>query len=86
MPPDALTGRADQRSGIEVNDVQSQLNPTRVNRIVKPQSLGAIQAALHGAQRESRAVSVAGGRHSVLVDAAGKGDWARTAVLAGVGA
>ena len=65
MPPDALTGCADQRSGIEVNDVQSQLNPTRVNRIVKPQSLDAIQAALQGAQRESRAVSVAGGRHSM---------------------
>jgi len=65
LPPDALTGCADQRSGIEVNDVQSQLNPTRVNRIVKPQSLGAIQAALQGAQREGRAVSVAGGRHSM---------------------
>jgi FAD/FMN-containing dehydrogenase len=65
LPPDALTGWADQRGGVEVNDVQSQLNPTRVNRIVKPKSLDDIQAALQGAQRESRAVSVAGGCHSM---------------------
>jgi FAD/FMN-containing dehydrogenase len=65
LPPDALTGRAVQRGGVEVNDVQSQLNLTRVNRIVKPESLDAIQAALRGSQRERRAVSVAGGCHSM---------------------
>jgi FAD/FMN-containing dehydrogenase len=52
-------------TGIEVNDVQSQLNATRVHRIVQPTSLDAIQAALIDARREGRAVSVAGGRHAM---------------------
>jgi FAD/FMN-containing dehydrogenase len=56
---------ADGEAGVEVNDVQSQLNATRVNRVVKPTSLEAIQATLAGARRENRAVSVAGGRHSM---------------------
>jgi FAD/FMN-containing dehydrogenase len=56
---------ADGAAGVEVNDIQSQLNATRVNRVVKPTSLEAIQATLAGARREGRAVSVAGGRHSM---------------------
>src|SRR5262245_24135772 len=56
---------ADEPSGVEVNDVQSQLNRTHVSRIVKPRSLDDIQAALRLAQSENRSVSVAGGRHSM---------------------
>lgn len=65
LPTYALAGRADEASGVEVNDVQSQLNATRVQRIVQPASVEAIQAALRDAQREERAVSVAGGRHAM---------------------
>jgi hypothetical protein len=65
LPTDALGGRADEPAGVEVNDVQSQLNATRVHRIIQPTSVDAIQAALHEAQREGRAVSMAGGRHAM---------------------
>jgi FAD/FMN-containing dehydrogenase len=56
---------AEQPSPIQVNDVQSPLNPTQVHRVVKPKSLEDIQGALRDAQREQRAVSIAGGRHSM---------------------
>jgi FAD/FMN-containing dehydrogenase len=58
-------GQAAEPEGVEVNDVQSQLNATRVNRVVQPTSVDAIQMALRDAQREGRAVSVAGGRHAM---------------------
>jgi FAD/FMN-containing dehydrogenase len=64
LPAFARAGQAAQ-TGIEVNDVQSQLNRTRVHRIVTPKSLDAIQAALRQASRDGRAVSVAGGRHAM---------------------
>ncbi len=65
LPVPALRSRAGEPAGVEVNDVQSQLNATRVHRVVQPTSLDAIQAALRDAQREGRAVSVAGGRHAM---------------------
>ncbi len=65
LPLHAPVGAADSSEGVEVNDVQSQLNATRVHRIVQPTSVDAIQAALRDAQREGRAVSVAGGRHAM---------------------
>ncbi|MGD9633408.1 MAG: FAD-binding protein [Pirellulales bacterium] len=52
-------------SGVVVNDVQSQLNATRVHEVVRPTSLDAIGAALRKAKDEGRAVSVAGGRHAM---------------------
>ena len=64
LPSLTLCGQAKQ-SGVEVNDVQSQLNQTRVNRIVTPKSMEAIQAGLRDAARDARAVSVAGGRHAM---------------------
>lgn len=48
-----------------VNDVHSQLNPTRVARIVRPGSLEDVRAIVIQARGEKRAVSVAGGRHSM---------------------
>ena len=62
----ALNLLANDTGGVAVNDVQSQLNATlRVNRIVQPTSIDAIQAALGHAQCEVRAISMAGGRHAM---------------------
>jgi FAD/FMN-containing dehydrogenase len=57
--------RATDPEGVEVNDVQSRLNATRVNRVVKPKTIDDVQAAVAAARRGGRAVSVAGGRHSM---------------------
>ncbi len=65
LPSCAVAPRATEPAGVEVNDVQSQLNATRVNRIVQPRTIDAIQAALRDAQREGRSLSVAGGRHAM---------------------
>ena len=54
-----------QEAGVELNDVQSRLNLTRVHRVVRPESLDDISAALKAAAKENRAVSVAGGRHAM---------------------
>jgi FAD/FMN-containing dehydrogenase len=48
-----------------VNDVHGRLFPTAVNRIVRPESVAAIQAAIREARAEGRAVSIAGGRHAM---------------------
>lgn len=50
---------------IYVNDVQSQLNLTRVHRELAPTSVLELQTALRSARRSGIAVSVAGGRHSM---------------------
>jgi len=52
-------------AGTIVNDVHSQLNPTRVDRVVSIDSAEAIRAAILKARREGKAVSVAGGRHAM---------------------
>ena len=65
LPIGVPTSWAAGSSGVEVNDVQSQLNATRVRRIVRPTSLDALQTALRDAKHEGRAVSVAGGRHAM---------------------
>jgi len=54
-----------QPSGVIVNDLHSQLNPTRVNRVVGPDSLDAARGAIAAAKREGRAVCIAGGRHAM---------------------
>lgn len=61
----AQRGEAAQETGVELNDVQCQLNKTRVNRVIQPASLDEISAALRAASGENRAVSVAGGRHAM---------------------
>jgi FAD/FMN-containing dehydrogenase len=50
---------------VEVNDVHSQLNPTRVHGIFQPASSDDVRRAIHQARREGRAVSIAGGRHAM---------------------
>src|SRR5436305_14330953 len=62
VPP---LGPAAEPEGVEVNDMQSQLNATRVRRIVKPRSIDQVQASLREARREGHAVCVAGGRHAM---------------------
>jgi FAD/FMN-containing dehydrogenase len=51
--------------GVEVNDVQSQLNATRVHEVRKPRSIDDFQIALRDAKRQGRALSAAGGRHAM---------------------
>lgn len=52
-------------SGVVLNDMQSQLNPTRVHRVVQPKSIQEIEASLAGSRETGKAISVAGGRHSM---------------------
>ncbi|MGH9317269.1 MAG: FAD-binding protein [Thermoanaerobaculia bacterium] len=54
-----------QAPGLLVNDVHSQLNPTRVDRIVSADSLETIRMTLRRAQRDGKAISIAGGRHAM---------------------
>src|SRR5260221_12771456 len=54
-----------QAPGVLVNDLHSQLNPTRVDRILEPETLDAARGAIAAAKREQRAVCIAGGRHAM---------------------
>ena len=65
LPSLAHSSIAREIRGIQVNDAQSKLNPTYVQKIVKPISVDQIQAALGEAQETGRAVSLAGGRHAM---------------------
>lgn len=51
--------------GVMLNDVQSQLNATRVHGVIRPTSEDEVAAAVHRARRGSRAISVSGGRHAM---------------------
>ena len=63
--PYGYTWGAPRQSGIVVNDIHSQLNATRVHRIVKPDSIEDIQTAIHNARKRGRAISISGGRHAM---------------------
>lgn len=63
--PSLAAAKDESVPGVVVNDVQSQLNATRVHRIVRPASVDAVVVALRAAAREGRGVSVAGGRHAM---------------------
>ncbi|HLJ10205.1 MAG TPA: FAD-binding oxidoreductase [Planctomycetaceae bacterium] len=65
LPSAPLFVRAAEPDGIEVNDVQSQLNSTRVHEIRSPRTVSDLQIALRDAQRQNRAISLAGGRHAM---------------------
>src|SRR5688500_9980273 len=49
----------------EVNDVQSRLNKTVVEHIVKPDSLSQVERVISNAAAQGKAVSVCGGRHAM---------------------
>jgi FAD/FMN-containing dehydrogenase len=48
-----------------VNDIHSQLNETRVDRILTPRSVSDVQAAVRDAKVARKSLSVAGGRHAM---------------------
>lgn len=52
-------------TGVLVNDIHSQLNPTRVQEVVPVSSGRALQRAIRRASRDGRAVCIAGGRHAM---------------------
>ena len=56
-------GRAE--AAVVVNDIHSQLNPTRVDRVVAADSEATLRAALAAAHAEGKPVCVAGGRHAM---------------------
>ena len=60
----ALQARPDER-GVVVNDIHSQLNPTRVREVVSIASVSDLQRALRRADSTGQAISVAGGRHAM---------------------
>ncbi len=53
------------RAPIEVNDIHSQLNRTRVRDLVQPASVEDVQHTLSAARRDGQAVSITGGRHAM---------------------
>ena len=54
-----------QSTGTLVNDIHSQLNETRVDRVVAVDSEAALRRVIRTARREGKAISVAGGRHAM---------------------
>ena len=64
--PYACTREKRQASaGILVNDIHSQLNPTRVAEVVLPDSLEAVREIVRRARRADQPLSIAGGRHAM---------------------
>ena len=51
--------------GVLVNDIHSQLNPTRVREVVTVSSISNLQRALRRAASGGLAISIAGGRHAM---------------------
>jgi FAD/FMN-containing dehydrogenase len=51
--------------GSIVNDIHSQLNPTRVDQIVSPDSLEEIRETISQARQDEKTLCTAGGRHSM---------------------
>lgn len=62
-----------QTAGVLVNDIHSQLNETRVDRVVAVDSEEALRLAIMVAAREGRAVSIAGGQHAMGGQQFGRG-------------
>src|SRR5262245_2827805 len=56
---------AQNSSGTLVNDIHSQLNQTRVRRIVDIDSLRSLQQAVRRAADERSSICIAGGRHAM---------------------
>jgi FAD/FMN-containing dehydrogenase len=63
VTPDVIVVK--KPGGVLVNDVHTELNPTLVDRIVYPNSLGAVQETIRIARREGKTICVAGARHAM---------------------
>lgn len=58
-----------------LNDIHSQLNATRVDRILKPQNVQELKSAILRANEAGRAISIAGGRHAMGGQQFGEGNF-----------
>ena len=63
--PGACAPKPAGPAGVWVNDVHSELNPTRVARIDRPDSLESLQEIVAKAHAEGRTLSLAAGRHAM---------------------
>src|SRR5262245_40983311 len=63
--PAGCTWPVSTADGIGVNDLHGQLSPSRVARVVQPTRVEDVQRELEAARGQGRAVSIAGGRHSM---------------------
>src|SRR6266851_5746460 len=69
----SAAARTADSSEATVNDIHSQLNATRVNRIIRPLSANDLRSTLITAKSEDKAISIAGGRHSMGTQQFGTG-------------
>jgi FAD/FMN-containing dehydrogenase len=58
-------GFATKPEPILVNDVHSQLNPTRVLEILQPRSPEEVRGIIRSARKDRKVISIAGGRHAM---------------------
>jgi len=65
LSPSGCAWQTWRPSGILVNDMQSQLNATRVQRVVTARSIDDLQQLIRKAVAEGKAMSIAGGRHAM---------------------
>ena len=63
--PFGCTWQEDEQPGTLVNDIHSQLNRTYVQRVIRPNSIEAIQTAIRNAREEGQNISIAGGMHAM---------------------
>ena len=73
LPAGCATAPRGVEGGVEVNDVHSQLNPTRVARVERPTSVEGVQRAMEAARAEGFPISAAGGRHAMGGQQFGRG-------------
>jgi FAD/FMN-containing dehydrogenase len=57
--------QAQERKSVLVNDIHSQLNPTRVLEVLEPKSVEDVQNIVRTALKNREAISVSGGRHAM---------------------
>lgn len=63
--PSGCTWQEPRGAKTIVNDIHSQLNLTHVHRMVRPDSIEAIQTVIRNAREEGRGISIAGGMHAM---------------------
>lgn len=61
----SAAGQAATAEPILVNDIHSQLNPTKVLGIAQPRSLEDVQGIVRTARKDRTVISIAGGRHAM---------------------
>jgi len=65
IAPTTFAQKLTAHAPVLVNDVHSQLNPTYVREIIRPDSLADLQAAVQRGVQTGRTISIAGGRHAM---------------------